>query len=151
MTGESRIGLCHNRHMRASLHFLLLCVFGLALAMPAPAADPDLTAITVEVMSERGKPVPRASVVVRFVEGRSIAKFGKKIITSYELRTSNEGTVSVPPIPQGKILIQVIAKGYQTYGDYHEIYEEEKTVPITMKAPAKQYSAHEDSGKKSER
>lgn len=146
--GSSRkpmISLCHNRHMRAPLHLLLLCVFGLALAMPAPAQDSDdLTTITVEVRNPREKPIPRASVIVRFVEGRSIAKLGKKIITSYELRTSNEGTVSVPPIPQGKILIQVIAKGYQTYGDYHEIYEEEKTVPITLNPPTKQYSAHED-------
>lgn len=140
--------LCHNQGMRTTLHFVLLCLFGLALAMPALASDPDLTTITVEVMNERDKPIPRASVVVRFVEGRSVAKLGKKIITSYELRTSNEGRVSVPPIPQGKILVQVIAQGYQTYGDYHEIYEDEKTLPIVMKAPAKQYSSHEDPKKK---
>jgi hypothetical protein len=137
--------LCNNRHMPAALHLLLLCVLGLALAMPAPAQDSDdLTTITVEVRNHREKPIPRASVIVRFVEGRSVAKLGKKIITSYELRTSNEGTVSVPPIPQGKILIQVIAKGYQTYGEYHEIYEQEKTIPITMNPPTKQYSSHED-------
>ncbi|MCW5964929.1 MAG: carboxypeptidase regulatory-like domain-containing protein [Bryobacterales bacterium] len=141
--------LCDNQEMRNALHILLLAVFGLALAMPALAADPDLTAITVEVMNDRDKPIPRASVIVRFVEGRSVVKLGKKIITSYELRTSNEGKVTVPPIPQGKILIQVIAKGYQTYGDYHEIYEDEKTIPIVMAAPAKQYSSHEDSKKKS--
>lgn len=141
--------LCHNQHMRTTLCLLFSFVIGLALAMPALAADPDFTNITVEVMNDRDKPIPRASVVVRFVEGRSIVKFGKKIITSYELRTSNEGKVSVPPIPQGKILIQVIAKGYKTYGDYHEIYEDEKTVPIVLEPPAKQYSSHETPKKKS--
>jgi hypothetical protein len=130
--------------MRPTLYALLLCVFGLALTLPALAEDPDMTTITVEVMNQKDKPVPRASVVVRFVEGRSVVKFGKKIVTSYQLRTSNEGEVTVPPIPQGKILIQVIAKGYQTYGDYHEIYEETRTVPIRLKPPQSQYSAHDD-------
>ncbi len=142
--------LCDNQKMRTTLHVLLLVVFGLALAMPVRAADPDFTAITVEVMNDRNKPVPRASVIVRFVEGRSVVKFGKKIITSYELRTSNEGKVTVPPIPQGKILIQIIAKGYKTYGEYHEIYEDEKTLPIVLSPPAKQYSAHDDDQKKSQ-
>ena len=135
--------VCHNGRMRSLLSALLLLACGLVLAMPAVAED-DFTTITVEVMNEKENPVRRASVVVRFVEGRSIVKLGKKIITSYQLRTSNEGRVTIPPIPQGKILIQVIAKGYQTYGDYHEVYEEQKTVPITLKRPQKQYSAHED-------
>jgi len=136
--------------MRAPLHFLLLVVLGLVFTLPSLAQDQDsdLTTLTVEVLNDRDKPIPRASVVVKFVEGRSVVKLGKKIITSYELRTSNEGKVSVPPIPQGKILIQVIAKGYQTYGEYHEIFEEEKTVPIVMKRPQKQYSSHEGDGKK---
>lgn len=138
------IRLCDNQGMRNALQFLLLAVFGLALAMPALAADPDLTTLTVEVMNSRDKPVSRASVIVRFVEGRSIVKFGKKIITSYELRTSNEGKVSIPPIPQGKILVQIIAKGYKTYGEYHEVYEDQKTIPIILERPAKQYSSHED-------
>jgi hypothetical protein len=140
--------LCHNQYMRTTLCLLFSFVIGLALAMPALAADPDYTEITVEVMNDRDKPVPRASVVVRFVEGRSVVKFGKKVITSYELRTSNEGKVSVPPIPQGKILVQVIAKGYQTYGEYHEIYEDEKTIPIVLSLPVKQYSSHEKPQKK---
>ncbi|MDZ7639753.1 MAG: hypothetical protein U5J83_16125 [Bryobacterales bacterium] len=130
--------------MRRTFHALLLFCLAAALALPALADDPDMTNITVEVMTQKEKPVPRASVVVRFVEGRSIVKLGKKIMTSYQLRTSNEGKVVVPPIPQGKILIQVIAKGFQTYGEYHEIYEETRTVPIKLKPPQSQYSAHDD-------
>jgi hypothetical protein len=128
--------------MRRTLSVLLLVLLGLGLSLPALADDPDMTTITVEVMTQKEKPVPRASVVVRFVEGRSIVKFGKQIVTSYQLRTSNEGKVTVPPIPQGKILIQVIAKGFQTYGEFHEIYEETRTVPIKLNPPQKQYSAH---------
>lgn len=105
-------------------------------------AEKDLTALQVEVKDLQGKPVDRASVIVRFVQGRSKAKFGKKIRTSWELRTNQQGLAKIPPIPQGKILVQVIAKGYQTYGQTHEIEEEEKTVEVKLKPPQPQYSAH---------
>ena len=55
-----------------------------------------------------GSPVDRAGVVVKFVQGRSVAKFGKKIVTSWELRTNQEGFVRIPAIPQGKILVDMI-------------------------------------------
>jgi len=101
-----------------------------------------MTKLQIEVKTHAGKPVDRASVVVRFVEGRSIAKFGKKIKTHWELRTNQEGVARIPPIPQGKILVQVIAKGYQTFGETVDVREEEKTVQVKLNAPQQQYSAH---------
>lgn len=115
---------------------LLACVL-LALA------DVPMTRLRIEVRNYNGKPVERASVVVRFVEGRSPAKLGKKVITQWELRTNHEGVVKVPPIPQGKILVQVIAKGYQTFGETFDIAEEEKTLEIKLNPPQPQYSAHQ--------
>ena len=106
-------------------------------------AGPPMTKLTVEVKSLEGKPVDRASVVVKFVEGRSVVKLGKKIRTTFELRTSQEGIAKIPEIPQGKILVQVIAKGYQTFGQSYDIDEEEKTVEIKLNAPQSQYSAHQ--------
>jgi len=121
----------------------LLALAALCLA-PAPSlrADPPMTKLQIEVKTHAGKPVDRASVVVRFVEGRSVAKFGKKIKTHWELRTNQEGVARIPPIPQGKILVQVIAKGYQTFGETVEVNEEEKTVQVKLNAPQQQYSAH---------
>ena len=106
-------------------------------------ADPAMTKINIKVESESGRPVDRASVVVRFVEGRDYLKLGKKIRTTYELRTNQEGEAGIPAIPQGKILIQIIAKGYQTFGQTFDIAEEEKTVEIKLKPPQPQYSAHQ--------
>ncbi len=114
----------------------------LAAALPAPA-DPPMTKLRIEVKNHNGKPVERASVVVRFVEGRSVAKFGKKIITNWELRTNQEGVASIPPIPQGKIRVQVIAKGYQTSGQVYEVHEEEKTIEVKLNPPQPQYSVHQ--------
>ena len=102
----------------------------------------DTTKITVKVTSLSGKPVDRASVVVRFVEGRSVVKLGKKIITHWELRTNQDGVVRVPSLPQGKIQVQVIAKGYQTYGNVYEVDDDEHTVEIKLNPPQPQYTAH---------
>src|SRR5215471_10322674 len=101
-----------------------------------------MTKINIVIKSQSGKPVDRASVVVRFVQGHSVVKLGKAVRTTFEVRTNQEGEVSIPSIPQGKIRIQVIAKGYQTFGDIFDVAEEEKTVNITLNPPQQQYSAH---------
>ena len=110
------------------------------LAVAALAAP--MTKIDIVVKNQSGKPVDRASVIVRFVEGHSIVKLGKAIRTTFELRTNQEGEAQIPSIPQGKIRIQVIAKGYQTFGEIYDITEEEKTVNIKLNPPQQQYSAH---------
>ena len=106
------------------------------------AASAQTTKLRIEVRNLEDKPVDRANVIVRF-EGRSITKLGgKKLKTSWEMKTNQEGVVGIPPIPQGHILVQVTAKGYQTYGEKMEINEEEKTIEIKLKPPQSQYSAH---------
>ena len=105
-------------------------------------AGPPMTKLTVEVKSLEGKPVDRASVVVKFVEGRSYIKLGKKIRTTFEMRTDQDGLAKIPEIPQGKIQVQVIAKNYQTFGKVFDVDEEEKTLEIKLNPPQPQYSAH---------
>jgi hypothetical protein len=112
------------------------------LLMAAPLAAADLTKLTIVVSNLDGKPIDRASVIVKFVEGRSKAKFGAKIRTEWDTKTSQEGIVSIPAIPQGKILIQVIAKNYQTFGQTFDIKEDERRVEIKLNPPQQQYSAH---------
>ncbi len=124
--------------MRTRIFFLpVLFVFAIGAW-----ADDDTTKLQIEVKTRSGRPVDRAGVIVRFVEGRSVAKFGKKIRTTYELRTNQDGVARIPEIPQGKIMVQVIAKGYQTYGNTYEIQEPEKTIEVKLNPPQPQYSAH---------
>jgi hypothetical protein len=111
-------------------------------ALLATAHAEDTTKLSIHVTSDTGKPVDRASVIVRFVEGRSYIKLGRKIRNTYELRTNQEGEASIPEIPQGKILIQVIAKNYQTFGQSFDISEEQKTIEIKLNPPQQQFSAH---------
>jgi hypothetical protein len=115
-----------------------------AAAIAAPLfAEKDLTALQIAVTDLNGKPVDRASVVVKFQSGRSVKKLGRKVRTNWELRTNQQGVAKIPPIPQGRILIQVIAKGFQTYGQTHNIDEEEKTVEVKLNPPQPQFSAHQ--------
>ena len=116
----------------------------LALLLSVPLlADAPMTRLRVDVKTLGGRPIERASVVVRFVEGRSVVKLGKKIVTNWEIRTNQEGVAKIPTIPQGKIRVQVIAKGYQTYGQVYEVDEEERTIEIKLNPPQPQYSAHQ--------
>jgi len=114
----------------------------LTLTLVLPLAGADMTTLTIHVTTDSGKPIDHASVVVKFVQGRSKVKFGKKIRTEYELHTNEEGIAKIPPIPQGTILIQVIAKDYQTFGQNFDVAEEEKTLEVKLNPPQPQYSAH---------
>lgn len=107
-------------------------------------ADTPMTNLRIEVANDLGKPVDRAAVIVRFVRGRSVAKLGKKMMTNWEMRTNSEGWVKIPAIPQGDILVQVIAKNYQTFGQTYEVTEEDRTIQIKLNPPQKQYSSHGD-------
>jgi Carboxypeptidase regulatory-like domain len=119
---------------------VLLLVAGL-LAVPAFAKE--LSTVQIKVTNLSGKPVDRASVVVKFVKGRSAIKMGKKQLTHWETRTNDNGLVKLPQMPQGEILVQVIAKGYQTFGQKYDVDEDDKTIEIKLNPPQPQYSAHE--------
>jgi hypothetical protein len=121
--------------------FLLATIVCTATA-PALLADAPMTKLRIEVKTTGGKPIDRASVVVDFQQGRSAVKLGKKVIKHWEIRTNQEGIAAIPTIPQGKITVKVIAKGYQTFGDTFEVDEEERTIEVKLNPPQPQYSAH---------
>ncbi|HWE00138.1 MAG TPA: hypothetical protein VG345_13900 [Bryobacteraceae bacterium] len=103
------------------------------------ATAAESTKLTVQVNSAvTGKPVDRASVLVRFRHGRGVNL--KKILTSWETKTSQEGHVTIPSIPHGQITIQVIAENFQTFGDVYELDQPNQTVTIKLNPPQTQYS-----------
>src|ERR1043165_5375112 len=128
-----------NRDFTTRVLLLAALLFGTISTLAAS----DMTKLNVVVKTQGGKGIDRASVIVRFIEGHSVVKLGKAVKATYELRTNQEGQVSIPPIPQGKIRVQVIAKGYQTFGQIFDITEDEKTLDITLNPPQQQYSSHQ--------
>jgi hypothetical protein len=124
--------MSHNEAMRK-------VVLAVVLALSAPLFGAG-TRLTVQVNSmDTGKPVDRASVIVRFRHGLNPVKM-KKMITSWETKTSQQGAVTIPEIPFGEVTIQVIAQNYQTYGDVFELTMPEQTIAIKLNSPQPQYS-----------
>ena len=115
-----------------------------ASLIPALNGAVPMTDLQILVLTPGGRPLNRASVIVRFVKGRAPAKLYKKEYKQWEMKTNQEGIAKIPPIPQGTILVQVIASNYQTSGDFFQVDEAEKTITIQLKDPQKQYSAHGD-------
>lgn len=115
-----------------------------ASLIPALNGAVAMTTLQVQVLSPGGQPVDRASVIITFVEGREPMKLYKKHVLHWELKTNQQGIAKIPPIPQGKIKVQVIASNYQTYGDFFKVEEEDKTLTVQLKDPQPQYSAHGD-------
>ena len=118
-----------------------LAVTFLAAALPVLAND--LTKLEIHVSNQVGHPDDNASVVDKFFQGSSKVKFGVKIRKEWDLKTSQEGMVKIPPIPKGTILIQVRADHYQTFGDKFDVQEDQKLVEIKLNPPQSQYSAHD--------
>lgn len=127
--------------MRASsIGFLVFCLSFFSLATGAA----ESTKLTVQVNSaDTGKPVDRASVLVRFRHGRGVNL--KKVLTSWETKTNQEGKVTIPSIPQGEITVQVIATNFQTFGDIYQLDQPTQTISIKLNPPQAQYSEDEKS------
>ena len=100
-------------------------------------SDPITTKLRIHVTATDGKPVGNASVYVRFPVAGGI--FHKDKLSELNLKTNEDGSAKVPDIPRGKILIQVVAKGWKTYGKWYDIDSEAITVEIKLEPPAHWY------------
>jgi hypothetical protein len=99
--------------------------------------DPGMTKLRIRVTDPNGKAVGNASVYVRYYTSGGLLRHEK--LEELDLKTNQDGSVKVPEIPQGKILIQVIAKGWHTYGKWYEIQQSEQSVPIKLEPPPHWY------------
>jgi hypothetical protein len=98
------------------------------------------TRLTVQInAADTGKPIDRASVIVKFRHGLNPVKM-KKIITNWETKTSQQGSVTIPEIPMGEVTIQVIAEHFQTFGDVFQLTMPDQTIAIKLNPPQSQYS-----------
>lgn len=85
---------------------------------------------------EEKKPIDSASVYIRYVEEH---KHGRDKKIEMNLKTNQSGVCHVPVLPPGKFLVQVIAEGWKTYGEYYDISEADQTINITLVRPPKWY------------
>lgn len=100
---------------------------------------PPTSKITVTVTkATNGKPVENAAVVFH-----PINKAGKDE-GGLELKTNEEGKATLDVIPIGDTLrLQIIATGYQTFGNDYQITADTKDIAVQLRHPARQYSIYE--------
>ncbi len=118
---------------RAALIVIMMLVAGLATA-EQKTAELKFTVLK----DENGKPVRNASVVLHPVN-----KDGKQGKGGYELKTDPEGQASFSAAPYGKLRVQVLARGYQTFGEDYEVSQPQHEIVIKLKKPQAQYSIYE--------
>lgn len=101
------------------------------------SSDPPTTKIRIQVTDANDKAVSNASVYVRYYEAGGFLHHDK--LAELSFKTNQEGSVKVPEIPQGKILIQIIATGWHTYGKWYDIDKAEESVAIKLEPPPHWY------------
>ncbi len=101
------------------------------------SSDPATIKLRIEVTGADGKPVGNASVYVRFNEPGGLFHHDK--LAELNFKTNQDGSVKVTDVPQGKILIQVVAKGWHTFGKWYEFNTDTETVQIKLDPPPHWY------------
>jgi len=114
-------------------------MIGLAVAQNDDGPMSDLRFVVVR--DYNGKPVRNAAVVLHPVNRK-----GKQSRGGLELKTDGEGRANIDGIPYGPLRVQVLAPGFQTFGEDYKIERAETEITVKLKRPGGQYSVYENHG-----
>lgn len=128
--------MARNRYV---LFAILLSVCATLVAKEKKPPPPACSLSFVILRDESGKPVRNAAVVMHPVENN-----GKQEKGGLELKTDSNGEASYDGVPYGKLRVQVLAPGFQTFGEDYDISQPELAVTVRLKRPSGQYSIYED-------
>lgn len=95
----------------------------------------------IVLKDDNGKPVRNAAVVMHPVNSH-----GKQEKGGMELKTDLDGKANFNGIPYGKLRVQVLAQGFQTYGEDFNIDKPKMEITIKLKRPQGQLSVYGDTG-----
>jgi len=123
---------------------LALCVANLPANAQTKSTPPSKQAttdqvsrITIEVSGgEAEAPVENASIYIKYIEERKVKK--DKLL-ELNVKTNKEGTAHVPDAPLGRVLVQVVADGWKTYGRWYDVTDVKQTIKIHLDKPPKWY------------
>ena len=121
------------------LVILALATAGIALGQKDKDDAPTSWVYFSVMKDESGKPVRNAAVIMHPVNGR-----GKQDRGGVELKTSAEGKADFDGVPYGMLRIQVLAHGFQTYGEDFDIQKPKTEITVKLKRPKGQYSVYDD-------
>ena len=93
--------------------------------------------LTIEVSGgEKNIAVENASVYLKYAEERKLRKDKKYALN---VKTNRDGTAHIPDPPLGKVLIQVVAEGWKTFGEYYDLGDAGTVIKIHLDRPRKWY------------
>lgn len=99
-------------------------------------SDPT-SRVTIEVSGgEKESPVENASVYLKYYEEHKLKKDRR---VELNVKTNRDGTAHIPEAPTGRVLVQVVAEGWKTYGRWYDITEAKQTIKVRLEKPAKWY------------
>jgi 5-hydroxyisourate hydrolase-like protein (transthyretin family) len=122
------------------LLFLLSAVLISAALMASDKKDegPQSALSFLVLKDDTGKPIRNAAVVLH-----PVGQHGKQAKSGFELKTDNDGKTHFDGIPYGTWRVQVIANGFQTFGDDYNINQAAQEISVRLKRPEGQYSIYE--------
>src|SRR5260370_41682421 len=102
-----------------------------------PAKPLVANRLTIEVTGgEKNTPIDNASVYIKFVQERLLKKDKKH---EMNVKTNPDGVAHGPDPPMGKVLIQVVAEGWKTFGRWYEIEDISQPIQIRLERPKHWY------------
>jgi hypothetical protein len=119
---------------RAGFCILLCCLAAVAQDDNTP---PTATVNLTVVREASGKPVKNAEVVLHLLD-----KHGNQRQAGLELKTHDDGKAGTSGVPYGKVRIQVIAQGFQTWGNDFEVKQPNLEITIKLQKPKEQFSIY---------
>jgi hypothetical protein len=123
-----------------TLACLLLLVFGFVAVSSGQRDKEEPTAVVnfLVIKDDNGKPVRSAAVIMHPVSAN-----GKQGRGGLELKTDADGKTSFDGVPYGTLRVQVLASGFQTFGEDYDVQKAKLDLTIKLKRPQGQYSIYE--------
>ncbi len=122
---------------------LILLTTGVIAKDKKKSAPQELAVLHFSVVKDdNGKPVRNASIVLHAVD-----KDGGQSKGGYQLKTNGDGVIDDEGVPYGKLRIQVLAPGFQTFGQDYDINQPNQDIEIRLKRPVGQFSIYDKGGK----
>lgn len=102
-------------------------------------APPPTARIEITILRDsNGKPIENAAVIFHPMEG-------EKDKGNMELKTNEDGKTVIDVLTLGDtVRLQIIAKGFKTYGQDFKLDKPEMAIEVRMKRPGEQYSIYKD-------
>jgi hypothetical protein len=102
-------------------------------------SDVPMSRLRVSVTSADGdKPIGNASVYIRYPDGYTRLTHKEKL-AEMNFKTNLDGSVKIPDVPRGKVLVQVVAPGWHTYGKWYDISDADVKIDIKLDKPPHWY------------